>query len=186
MSKQKSRTPCFVAGCVVVAVIFIVVIIMLSVLFLHIPTATDFYGRMEKQDKLRSVYVDEGLDLTSLSAQSRNIYQVLQSDYSLSHPKEQGEEDEDADPADASFVCRGIVEYYSNDKEADDKGYVYGMLIYTDSITTAYDVFTTYYRIANDQGVDFSNTDYFLFVRGAAVFVGNNRAFLKAYMNNLF
>ena len=178
MSAQKNRTPCFVAGCITVALIFAVAVAMLGVLFLHVPSAADVYRRTQGQDKLRSVYVDAELDLSALSTQSRNIYQVLQADYQSTHADEEGE-------AGTSFPCTGIVEYYSNGIQAGEKGYVYGMLVYTDSISTAYDVFTTYYKIAGDQGVDFSETDYFLFVRGSAVFVGNLRAFNKAYMSNL-
>lgn len=179
MSSPKKRTPCFVAGCVVVAAVFIVTVIMLAVLFLHIPSAEDLYTRMKAQPSMTAVYqtAEEDADFSALSEQSRNIYQSLQTQYTGSHVQ--------ADAPDGMpFACLSVVEYYSDADGTDD--YLYGMLIYTDSISTAYDVFTTYYRIAGEQGVDFSETDYFLFVRGQAVFVGNRRAFLKAYMHNLF
>ncbi|MBQ4444539.1 MAG: hypothetical protein II896_07810 [Clostridia bacterium] len=187
MSKVKSRTPCFVAGCLVVAVIFIVVVVMLGVLFLHIPASKSFSERMGRDGKLNAVHIEGeyGLDLAQLSDQSRNIYQTLQSEYQVAGAKSSADE-EGGSTLGAPFKCNAIVEYYSKAEEEGSKNYVYGMLIYTDSIKTAYDVFTTYYRIANEQGTDFSQTEYFLFVRGNAVFVGNNRAFLKAYMNNLF
>jgi len=178
MSRSKSRTPCFVAGCSIVAVIFIVAVVMLSVLFLHIPNAASFYKRMQNQaPKVQSVLAEaatDGPDLSHLSEQSRNIYLSLQAGY---QSREEGGE---------PFACSAIVEYYNANSSAGDKDYMYGMLIYTDGIGTAYSVFTNYYRIASEQDVDFSTTDYFLFVRGNAIFVGNNRAFLKAYMNNLF
>ena len=187
MSKVKSRTPCFVAGCLVTSVIFIVVVVMLGFLFLHIPAAKDFSERMARDGKLTAVYIDRegGLDVSQLSDQSRNIYQSLQSEYQVAHATASDEE-EGGSVAGAPFACNAIVEYFSKTEEPGAKGYVYGMLIYTDGIKTAYDVFTTYYRIAGEQGTDFSKTDFFLFVRGNAVFVGNNRAFMKAYMNNLF
>ena len=178
MSNTKSRTPCFVAGCLIVSIIFVVVVVMGGILFLHIPTAQSFYERSQKQAKLRSVLIESteaGLDLEPLSERSRNIYLTLQNNYQSREDNEDG----------SAFDCSAIVEYYSADEAEDSKKYVYGMLIYTDSITTAYAVFTRYYGLASEQGVDFSDTQYFLFVRGNAVFVGNNRAFLKAYMNNL-
>lgn len=184
MSKTKNRTPCFVAGCLVTSVIFIVVVVMLSVLFLHIPGAKSFAERMEKDDRLSAVLVEDedGLDLSPLSEQSRSIYSALQSEYQVANATT----DKDGEKVEGdTFPCSAIVEYYTQ-AGADGKSEMYGMLIYVDSISTAYDVFTTYYRIAGEQGTDFSETDYFLFVRGKAIFVGNYRAFLKAYMNNMF
>lgn len=176
--KVKSRTPCFVAGCLIVSIVFVVIVVMLSVLFLHIPEAADLYSRVSKQSKFNSVLLNEekGMDLSKLSEQSRGIYESLQAEYRAAHAEGDGA---------LSFPCSDIVEYYSNNEKADSKDYIYGMLVYTDSISTAYDVFTTYYRVAGDQGVDFSDTDFFLFVRGNAVFVGNGRAFLKAFFNNI-
>ena len=184
MSKTKNRTPCFVAGCLVTSIIFIVVVVMLSLLFLYIPAAKEFSERMAKDDRLSSVLVEDdgGLDLSPLSEQSRSIYSALQSEYQVANSTtDEGGEKVAGDP----FPCNAIVEYYTQ-ADADGKSEMYGMLIYVDSIITAYDVFTTYYSIAGEQGTDFSETDYFLFVRGKAIFVGNIRAFRKAYMNNLF
>ena len=184
MSKTKSRTPCFVAGCLVTSVVFIVVIVMLGVLFLHIPDASDFASRMRKDAKVHTVLVvdDGGLDLDALSEQSRGIYGALQSEYQVAGATSDANGEKTSGEA---FPCTAIVEYYT-DAAADGKSDIYGMVIYTDAITTAYDVFVNYYRIAGEQGTDFSTTDYFLFVRGKAVFVGNNKAFLRAYFNNIF
>ena len=184
MSKTKSRTPCFVAGCLVTSVIFIVVVVMLGVLFLHIPAAKKVGDSMGKSSKLQVALVEDngGLDLSPLSEQSRGIYDALQSQYQV----EKAHEDENGEKVSGdAFACSAIVEYYSEVGE-DGKREIYGLLIYTDSILTAYDVFTTYYRLAGEQGIDFSDTEYFLFVRGTAVFVGNNKAFLKAYMGSMF
>ena len=183
MSKVKSRTPCFVAGCLVVAVIFIVVVVMLGVLFLHIPAAGEFSERMGKDAKLHTVLVQAngGLDVSPLSDQSREIYETLQTQYQVANAETDSAGERTVG---AAFPCTAIVEYYTT-AGADGKSEVYGMLIYTDTIGTAYDVFTTYYRVAGEQGTDFSATDYFLFVRGTAVFVGNYKAFMKAYMNNI-
>ena len=185
MSKTKSRTPCFVAGCSVVAVIFIVVVVMLGMLFFHIPAAKKVSDSMSKDSKMHTVLVEAGdtLDTAPLSEQSRGIYDALQSQYQV----ENAATDENGEKTSgAAFPCSAIVEYYTEAAGESGKSEVYGMIIYTDTILTAYDVFTTYYRLAGDQGTDFSSTEYFLFVRGNAIFVGNNKAFLKAYMGNLF
>ena len=209
MSKVPRRKHGCTIGCTITALLILLILAAVGLAAFYSPTVDRLTQRLDDDASLEytiTYAVDNNeVDLDELSAKAKQAYSDLQSCYNAykhkgdatqSESQQQTEEGEGAMLTDveveeeepeqiARFACSAIVEFSSVDLAETDFGYAYGLVMYVDSIRTAVQVFYAYYQEYSKNHTEASTSDYYLFMRGKALIVGNAAGLKFMYLNNI-
>lgn len=207
MSKVPKRKHGCTIGCTISALLILLILAAVGLAAFYSPTVDRLTQRLDADASLEytiAYAVDSSeVDEDELSAKAKQAYSDLQSCYNAykhkgdaalpesQQPSEEGEgamltEAEAEDPEQvARFACSAVVEFGSVDLAETDFGYAYGLVMYVDSIRTAVEVFYAYYQEYSKNHAEASTSDYYLFMRGKALIVGNAAGLKFMYLNNI-
>lgn len=150
--KDKKKLGCFIAGCSFFIIIFILIVGVSAFALLYVPDATDATEKIKTDESLSVIKYEKG-DLYS-----EDVERALNEIKLVS---------------DCEFAINEIVEFKSSG-EVSEEEYVYGILIYTDEISSSFEVMLDYIKFLTDSSTeDASKLVYHFSPRGNVIFVGN-------------
>lgn len=153
---KKKKLGCFVAGCSVFIFLFILIVGVCAYALLYVPTADSAYEKLKTDESLAVNKYDKGV-----TVYSEGVMQAI---------------NEIALVSDADYVINEIVEFKTAGEVGEDD-YVYGVLIYTDEISSSFNIMNDYLKfLTNSSTEDASKLEHHFSPRGKVIFVGNVNA----------
>ncbi len=151
--KNKKRLGCFVAGCSFFIVVFILIVGISAFALLYVPNAESAYEKLKTDESLAvNIYEKDSAIFSEGVVQALNEIGLV---------------------SDIELEIEKIVEFKSlSDENGED--YVYGVLIYTAEVSTAFDVMFDYIKFLSSSSTEDASklTNHFS-PRGNVIFVGN-------------
>lgn len=152
MREKHSKASKVLCGCCVsIGVVLLVVIILALYALLYVPAPDKLLAKIDGKDNVSALYYE---DLESSSITAKAMVNTLTKITDL----------------DTSNIS--IIEFADDDLSKDDAAY--GIIIFTDSISTSMNSMIDYIKFIMKQ--DSSDLDFHVSARGKAIFFGNASA----------